>query len=578
MGNQMTGNRLEQRLSQLHQFSLKIIQFSSLEHLLEQIASIACQQSGASSASVNLLIESSKLGKAMTVRSDGKNCSVVENPAYAQSIFQSMMQVSTPARFPPEYRAKLVGLASQNPDVLSFLYVPILQGTRLIGQILVINKLEERSFTAADQVLLETLARYAEIGITNALLRARLTQRDHSLSRRNENLALLNELAATLSSSSEIDIMLEEILVQVVDSLKLAAGELFLCREDSNLNQMVMHYGDAIDHFWSQSEFELGSGTVGKTAQSGQPTVFDLYEDDIEDLNESMYQNRIQQIGCFPLMGRNGSLGVLCIATCKPQPLDALELQFLTIISSWVGTVIENARLNLQQRRMAVLEERKRIGMDLHDGIIQSIYAVGLTLEHARLLMNEDHEKADERIDQAIQGLNSTIRDLRSYILDLRPHYLHDENLMQGIQRLVNEFRVNTLVEVDLRGSFEEFENLPEVHALALFHICQESLANIAKHARASHVSVSLWTAAGRALLEVHDDGRGFDMNDTKRSLGHGLSNMQIRAHNVNGDVDIITEPNEGTTVLAWVPFAKTVKSTSPQENPLPQEDHPEPK
>jgi signal transduction histidine kinase len=269
---------------------------------------------------------------------------------------------------------------------------------------------------------------------------------------------------------------------------------------------------------------------------------------------------------------------VLCVATYQPQPLDALELQFLAIISSWVGTVIENARLNLQQRRLAVLEERKRIGMDLHDGIIQSIYAVGLTLEHARLLMDENQPKANERIEQAIKDLNSTIRDLRSYILDLRPHYLHDENLMKGIQRLVNEFHVNALVEVDLQGMPESFRHLPEAQALALFHICQEALANIAKHARATLVSVSLWTVSERALLEVHDNGRGFDLSETKHSLGHGLSNMQIRARNVGGEVDISTEPSSGTavsgtavsgtTILAWVPFPHSAQPPSSELTP----------
>ena len=81
---------------------------------------------------------------------------------------------------------------------------------------------------------------------------------------------------------------------------------------------------------------------------------------------------------------------------------------------------------------MAVLEERDRFGMDLHDGIIQSIYAVGLTLEHARLLMTEDPVQSRSRIDQAIKDLNHTIRDIRAYILDLRPRQLNNENLMQG--------------------------------------------------------------------------------------------------------------------------------------------------
>ena len=109
------------------------------------------------------------------------------------------------------------------------------------------------------------------------------------------------------------------------------------------------------------------------------------------------------------------------VATCQPHPLDELEVQFLTAISSWVGTAIDNMRLSLQGKRLAILEERERIGMDLHDGIIQSIYAVGLTLEHARMLLHEDPDQATVRIDQAIGDLNKSIRDIRAYILRPAP-------------------------------------------------------------------------------------------------------------------------------------------------------------
>jgi two-component system, NarL family, sensor histidine kinase DevS len=231
-------------------------------------------------------------------------------------------------------------------------------------------------------------------------------------------------------------------------------------------------------------------------------------------------------------------------------------MQFLTAISSWIATGVENVRLNLQQRRLAVLEERERIGMDLHDGVIQSIYAVGLTLEHARLLMNDDANQAQHRIEQAITDLNSTIRDIRAYILDLRPRQLHNENLMQGVIRLVSEFRANTLVDVNIQGPADNMAGLPDAQTIALFHICQEALANIAKHARAKQVNITAWNTAGRALLEVQDDGRGFDLEKVRLTLGHGLSNMQTRALNVGGDVDLTSEPGNGTTVLAWVPFS----------------------
>jgi signal transduction histidine kinase len=99
-------------------------------------------------------------------------------------------------------------------------------------------------------------------------------------------------------------------------------------------------------------------------------------------------------------------------------------------------------------------------------------------------------------------------------------------------------------------------QDLPEAQALALFHICQEGLANVAKHARARHVEVSLWTSPDRALLEVRDDGRGFDPTKMQLNLGHGLQNIQTRARNAGGDVDFSSEPGDGTTILAWVPFS----------------------
>src|SRR4030042_1675947 len=125
--------------------------------------------------------------------------------------------------------------------------------------------------------------------------------------------------------------------------------------------------------------------------------------------------------------------------------------------------------------------------------------------------MLEDPSEASGKIDQAIEGLNRTIRDIRSYIMDLRPRQFRGEDLMEGLQRLVDEFCANTQLQVDLVGPDDGKVVLPTAHATALFHICQEALANIAKHAQAHHASIDLWTAPGRVLLEISDDGLGFD-------------------------------------------------------------------
>jgi signal transduction histidine kinase len=226
----------------------------------------------------------------------------------------------------------------------------------------------------------------------------------------------------------------------------------------------------------------------------------------------------------------------------------------LTAIGTWAGITIENARLSRQARRLAVLEERERIGMDLHDGIIQSIYGVGLALDFARMAIDDDTDQAKRKIEESIGALNATICDIRSYILDLRPRQFHGEDLKQGLQRLVDEFNANSATRALLVAPDDGLTDFPANNSTALFHICQEALANIAKHARATSTDVRLWTTPQRVLLEISDDGRGFEPRKAQSALGHGLSNMQSRARKVGGDMEITSAPSEGTTVLAWVP------------------------
>jgi signal transduction histidine kinase len=126
---------------------------------------------------------------------------------------------------------------------------------------------------------------------------------------------------------------------------------------------------------------------------------------------------------------------------------------------------------------------------------------------------------------------------------------------MSGINRLVAEFKANTLLDVKLQGPNEDLSRLPNNTAVALFHICQESLANIAKHAHAHHVDVSVWTSRDRILLEIRDDGAGFNLEKVKVNIGHGISNIETRAQNAGGEVDITSELGKGTSILAWVPL-----------------------
>ena len=557
--NTLSCEQLEERLAALHRASLELVQDISIDSLLQRIARIACEQADSDYAAIGVCGDNGDVDRFIAVGLSENEIKVLPDPPKRLDMLKVIAEAKGPIRV--EYIQKDQqgdGSIDEYPRMTSLLGVPIRLGDQRLGQIYLTDKADQAAFTPDDEQVIETLAAYAAVAISNARSYNELRQRDRALTRRNQDLALLNNLASALASISELDELLNTALDRVMNYFNVSMGEIYLSEEDQNSLHKVLHRGDGVRSIWKTDRFKLGESLIGRTAQNGQPSLVKLpYEEDTYLNNQTLEENGIIQIACFPLNRRSEVLGVLSIAAHEAQQLDAMDQQLLSSIASWVGTTIENVRLNIQGRRLAVLEERERIGMDLHDGIIQSIYAVGLTLEHARLILGEEPEQTRKRIDQSIEDLNSTIRDLRAFIMDMRPRQLYEENLMDGLKRLVNEFQANSLVEATLSGPSEGLENLPDAQAIALFHICQEALANTAKHAQASKVEVSVWTTQERVLMEVHDDGRGFDPQKVRFTLGHGISNMQTRARNVGGDLEITAEHGKGTTILAWMPYSR---------------------
>jgi len=328
--------------------------------------------------------------------------------------------------------------------------------------------------------------------------------------------------------------------------------------------RLAMHRGEAAEAFWTKDQFRFGEGFVGLVAESAKPLLSNALQQDMRYLRRQVIHAGFQSVACIPLTAHGNVVGVLGVATRHMGRLNQREIGLLTSIGTWAGIAIENVRLNQHERRLAVLEERERIGMDLHDGIIQSIYAVGLALDYARMEVESNPKKALVKLEQAIEGLNSTIRDIRTYIMDLRPRQFRGENLRDSLQRLIDETRLNTHLEISLNGPEDGELILPTVIATALFHICQEALANIAKHAQAKVAKINLWTAPGRVQIEISDDGVGFDLPQKRMALGHGLANMLTRAHKVGGDIEITSEPGKGTSILAWAPLNQDEESNQP--------------
>jgi signal transduction histidine kinase len=299
----------------------------------------------------------------------------------------------------------------------------------------------------------------------------------------------------------------------------------------------------------------VGRGLIGELMNTETPLRVPVIQDHPRSSGFPAYHPHMTSFLGVPIRAANRQLGQIYLT----DKIDAREFtaddeKIIQMLAAYAAAAIQNARLHENTHRLAVLEERERIGMDLHDGIIQSIYGVGLSLESALHSFDDDPKDAKARVEHSIESLNQAIRDLRGYILDLRPRQMGSEGLMSGLNRLVTEFRANTLAKVQLMGSDNDIQDLPQAHSMVLFHIAQEALANVAKHAKAKQVEVSLWSTDERVLMEIHDNGRGFEMEKMSVTIGHGLANMQTRARSVSGDVDISSVMGEGTTVLAWVP------------------------
>src|SRR6266542_86734 len=365
----LTRAQLQDRLIALHAASLELVKDVSLDHLLQRIAALACEQAEARYAALGVLDENGKLDKFISVGMTDQEIKQIVHPPVGKGLIGELMNTEVPLRVPIiKEHPRSVGFPAHHPAMASFLGVPIRAGNRQLGKLYLTEKMNAPEFTADDEKIIQMLAAYA-------------------------------------------------------------------------------------------------------------------------------------------------------------------------------AAAIQNARLHANARRLAVLEERERIGMDLHDGIIQSIYGVGLSLEGALHSLEEDPNDAKKRIEHSIASLNQAIRDLRAYILDLRPRQMGNEGLISGLKRLVTEFRANSLTEVALIGSEKDLLELPPSQSLALFHICQEALANAAKHAKAKKVEIALWSTEDRTLMEIHDDGKGFDMRTQAASIGHGLANMQTRAQSAGGDVDVSAAP-----------------------------------
>jgi len=360
---------------------------------------------------------------------------------------------------------------------------------------------------------------------------------------------------AEAPESSYLLYNLEQLLVPLTNLFILDACEVYLRSRRNKGLERIFHTGK-VAKIW-QLEGMDDDGILYKSFLKGESRTFNLPNRRLTELSPELKDKAYGQAASYPILIDAIPAGIFSVAHTRRNLLNENEQAFLRAIGMWIGGIAAFERRSQQMRTQIITEERERIGMDLHDGIIQSLYGIGLSMENVRLNVDQGRNETVPQIEKSLEALQSAIADIRAYILDLRPRQLRHSNLFDGIQSLIREFRANTMVEVDLEGSAEEVKDLQGEQIEALYHIFQEALSNTAKHAKATRVSVRLWRRDDRLLLRINDDGQGIEQPRPGRRAGHGLANMKARAEGVGGGIEVVSVRKQGTTLLAWVPVRR---------------------
>lgn len=240
-------------------------------------------------------------------------------------------------------------------------------------------------------------------------------------------------------------------------------------------------------------------------------------------------------------------VGVLVLVH-RDRDFTPVDVRHVRLFADQGAIALEHARMAVRQERLALVEERQRLARDLHDSVSQSLY--GLTM-YAEAAARSLQAGASERVVDYLQALRDTsleaLREMRLLIFDLHPTMLAEEGLQRALQSRLSAVEDRCGVQTVLRAG--EIGPLPQRVAESLYGIACEALNNILKHAKASRVQVNLEPHDEDLVLEIIDDGIGFDPAQGRRSGGYGLRSLRERAAAIGAVLKLASGPGEGTRI-----------------------------
>ena len=472
----------------------------TLPATLQRIVELAAGLTGARYGALGVLGRDGVITEFITIGVTGAERAAIGHIPVGRGILGVLIDDARPLRLHDIAEdPRSVGLPPNHPPMRSFLGVPVKAGGRVYGNLYMTEKAGGEDFDADDERALSLLAAQAGAAIEAANLYEQASDRAQRLEAiraistailagtdTGELLGLIvrhaRALAGTDLASVAVPVDGERLAVEAADGLLAGQLQGTVFPADGSVTGDVIRTGKAVV-----------LADAGADPRSAQPIV-------AAGAGPAVF---------IPLAVRGRILGTLTVANGRGGPLlRESEVQLVETFAEQAAVALEYARLQGQLQRLAVLEDRERIAKELHDGAIQALFAVGMGLQGSALLAGDDDLRG--RLQNAVEELDRVIRDLRNYIFGLRPGILADRQLDQALKGLVEEFGQRTgvlaIAEVDPAAAAELTGRAADVVQLA-----REALSNVSRHAKAVTCRVSLYTDEHGGVLEIDDDGRGFD-------------------------------------------------------------------
>ncbi|TAN31708.1 GAF domain-containing protein [bacterium] len=525
----------------------------SLPIVLQRIVDIAAQVTDARYGALGVLGEGGTLREFITTGLSDEERRLIGALPRGRGVLGLLIHEPHPVRIRNiGDHPRSVGFPPNHPPMHSFLGAPVQAMGRVFGNIYLAEKRGAHEFSAEDQESLIVLATQAGVAIANALLYEEARTRERWL-------RALRDITNEILAGAGADSLLEDIAEHARDLAEADAATIVSVSHSPGQLIVAAAVGAYSSELKGQ-RLPAARSISGEVMRTGKSLAFDDVSADPRAYQPTVRLGRHGPALFVPLRVRGGATGTLLVANLKGgRGFDDRTVRLVETFADQVSVAIEYARAQADLRRLGLMEERERIARELHDGIIQSLFAVGMGLQGTGQLTGSPEVTA--RIEGAVGELDRSISDLRNYIFGLRPGILADRQLDQALRALGEEAQARSQGQVEVEVDAGLAASL-SASSHEIVQLTREALSNVARHAQAKRTTIRLARHGSNAVLTIEDDGVGFDTGAESR--GNGMANMHGRAAGLGGTMRITSEVGKGTRLRVTFPAANRGAERTP--------------